>query len=153
MIELEIQRETSVQDLPSDDQLQGWVAKVLETRKPEAELVVRIVDTEEIQALNQQYRNKDKPTNVLSFPSEIPEIVASPLLGDIVICAAVVADEARAQAKPLMAHWAHMVVHGVLHLLGYDHITELEAQEMEHLECSILSTLGFEDPYLTERTK
>jgi probable rRNA maturation factor len=153
VIELEVQRQSSASNLPSDSELQAWVSKALEGQKETAELVVRIVDADEIQALNAQYRHKDKPTNVLSFPSEIPEIVASPLLGDIVICAGVVADEAQAQGKPLMAHWAHMIVHGVLHLLGYDHIVESDAQQMEHLECSILSTMGFQDPYLTERIK
>jgi len=153
VVELEIQRECKADVLPADADLKIWVDAALQGRDEPAEVVVRIVEAAEIHALNQQYRDKDALTNVLSFPSDLPEIVTSPLLGDIVICASVVAGEAHAQNKPLMAHWAHMTVHGVLHLLGYDHISEQDAQQMERLECSILSTLGVADPYLIERTK
>ncbi len=147
MIELVVQRLSTDLNLPADDDFQGWVEACLRARRDEAEVVIRVVDSAEIRALNMQYRQKDMPTNVLSFPSDLPEIVASSLLGDIVICASVVADEAQAQGKSLEAHWAHMVVHGVLHLIGYDHIAEEEAQQMERLECSILSTVGVADPY------
>ncbi len=153
MVELEVQRQSAEPDLPTDDDFQAWVEAALKGHRDDAEVVIRVVDSTEIQGLNSQYRHKDKPTNVLSFPSELPEIVASSLLGDIVICAAVVAQEAQAQGKPLMAHWAHMIVHGVLHLIGFDHISEQEAQQMERLECSILAMMGIADPYLIERTK
>jgi len=153
MIELVIQRQSTDRDLPADDVFQEWVEASLQGRRDEAEVVIRVVDAAEIQALNMQYRQKDAPTNVLSFPSDLPEIVASSLLGDIVICASVVADEAQAQGKPLDAHWAHMIVHGVLHLVGYDHITEEDAQQMERLECSILSTVGVADPYVKLKGK
>lgn len=113
----------------------------------EAELSVRIVDEDESQALNLQYRGKDKPTNVLSFPCELPDGVELPLLGDLVICAQVVAKEALEQGKVLHAHWAHMVVHGTLHLLGYDHIEDGEAEEMEAIEIQVLLELGYPNPY------
>ncbi|MGL5337628.1 MAG: rRNA maturation RNase YbeY, partial [Aeromonas veronii] len=96
------------------------------------------------------YRGKDKPTNVLSFPFEAPPGLELPLLGDLVICRQVVEREAEEQGKPLMAHWAHMVVHGSLHLLGYDHIEDEEAEEMEALERDIMQELGFADPYLSD---
>ena len=112
-----------------------------------AELTVRIVDEAEITALNRQYRGKDGPTNVLSFPYEEIPGIASDLLGDVVICAPVVASESVAQDKPLEAHWAHMVIHGVLHLLGYDHHKEGEASRMESTEAELLADLGYANPY------
>ena len=116
----------------------------------EAEVTVRIVDEAESNELNLTYRGKDKPTNVLSFPFEAPPGLELPLLGDLVICRQVVEREAEEQGKPLMAHWAHMVVHGSLHLLGYDHIDDEEAEEMEQLERDIMQELGFADPYLND---
>ena len=110
------------------------------------------MDEAESRQLNRDYRGKDSPTNVLSFPFEAPPQVASPLLGDLVICAPVVADEARDQGKPLLAHWAHMVVHGVLHLQGYDHQTDAEAERMEEIECRILQNLHFPNPYSILKT-
>lgn len=133
--------------LPTSEQLKAWVDAALTGFVEEAELTVRIVERDEIQQLNRTYRHQDKPTNVLSFPFEAPPGVELPLLGDVVICAVVVADEAQQQGKPLMAHWAHMVVHGVLHLLGYDHIEDNEAEEMEGLEVEILAELGVANPY------
>jgi probable rRNA maturation factor len=115
--------------------------------RDEAQLTIRITDEAEIQELNRTYRHKDKPTNVLSFPFEAPPGVEIPLLGDIIICAAVVAREAGEQGKPLQAHWAHMVIHGTLHLLGYDHIDETEAEQMEGLEITLLAGLGYANPY------
>lgn len=134
-------------DLPSLDALSVWVHAVLDGRMDEAELTIRIVDNEESQQLNNDYRGKDKPTNVLSFPFEAPPEIELPLLGDLIICAPVVAQEAQTQNKTLQAHWAHMVVHGCLHLLGYDHIDDAEADEMESLETQIITQLGFETPY------
>ncbi|MCG7602007.1 rRNA maturation RNase YbeY [Halomonas sp. McH1-25] len=136
--------------LPGEQELVAWVAAVLARHDvaPDSEVTIRLVDSEESQALNRDYRGKDKPTNVLSFPFEAPpgmEDVA--LLGDLVICHAVVAGEAQEQGKPLPHHYAHMVVHGTLHLLGYDHIEDAEADEMEALEREILSDFGIADPY------
>ena len=111
------------------------------------ELTIRVVDSEESQQLNFQYRDKDKPTNVLSFPFEAPPGIQLPLLGDLVICAQVVEDEAKTQNKPLHHHWAHMIVHGTLHLLGYDHTEDRQAEEMESLEIALLTKLDIDDPY------
>jgi len=124
---------------------QPWQAA--DTIHHAAQLTVRLVDTEEGVALNQDYRHRQGPTNVLSFPFEEPFQLQPPLLGDVVICAPLVASEARQQNKPLLAHWAHLVVHGTLHLLGYDHLGDNQAQVMEGLEIMILAQLGFSDPY------
>ncbi len=150
-LDLEIQVETGSQDVPGEDDIRRWAMAALEGRREQAELLVRVVDSEESRTLNREYRGKDRPTNVLSFPSEVPEIVQSGLLGDLVICAPVVAQEAQDQGKALEAHWAHMVIHGVLHLLGFDHQDDREADEMEALETRLLSGLGFPDPYETEK--
>lgn len=136
--------------LPSEAQLQGWLDGTILGFQQEAEVTVRIVDEAESNELNLTYRGKDKPTNVLSFPFEAPPGLELPLLGDLVICCQVVEREAIEQGKPLMAHWAHMVVHGSLHLLGYDHIEDDEAEEMEALERDIMQELGFADPYLND---
>jgi len=136
--------------LPDTKQIEQWVEAALKAanyRAEEAELTVRIVSEPESAELNQAYRHKSGPTNVLSFPFEpIPEL-PMPLLGDLVVCAPVVTHEAEEQGKPLEAHWAHMLVHGSLHLLGYDHIEEAEAEAMETLEIAILSALGYDNPY------
>lgn len=132
--------------VPDEARLRAWVAAALAGRE-DAELTVRVVDEAEIAALNATYRGKEGPTNVLSFPADLPPEVASPLLGDVVICAPVVAAQAEAQGKALEAHWAHMVVHGCLHLLGYDHIEAAEAEAMEGREREVLAHLGFPDPY------
>ena len=136
-------------DLPTEDQLKQWVTAVLITRTEyeEPELTIRIVDEAESQELNNDYRGKDKPTNVLSFPFEAPAHVPIPLLGDLIICKQVVEREAIEQGKTLTSHWAHMTVHGCLHLLGYDHIEDEEAEEMEAIERTVMDELGFEDPY------
>jgi probable rRNA maturation factor len=147
MLELEVQRPFTAKGVPTDGQLQEWAGAVLAGRRERAELLIRIVDEAEGRALNSRYRGKDYPTNVLSFPSDLPEEVDSALLGDLVICAPVVSGEAAEQGKALAAHWAHMVVHGMLHLLGYDHRTEEEAERMEGVEVRILNRLGFADPY------
>lgn len=137
--------------LPSEQDFQSWLDYTLTQFQPDSELTIRIVDSEESHQLNHDYRGKDKPTNVLSFPFEAPPGVEINLLGDLVICKQVVEDEAVAQQKTLTAHWAHMVVHGSLHLLGYDHIQDEEAEEMESLETEIMQGLGFDDPYLAEK--
>ncbi|MFM2482214.1 rRNA maturation RNase YbeY [Celerinatantimonas sp. YJH-8] len=133
--------------LPSQDELVTWASAALELCESEGELTVRLVEPEESQALNHQYREKNRPTNVLSFPFQSPPGIDLGLLGDLVICKSVVEKEALEQNKPLSHHWAHMVVHGCLHLLGYDHIEDDEAEEMEALEVKILSTLNIADPY------
>lgn len=155
MIDLDLQLAYEGQDIPTQAQFQLWVETTLSTFKEQAELSIRIVDNEESQALNHEYRGKDKPTNVLSFPFEIPSELAhldadeiGYLIGDLIICAPVVELEAQQQNKQLMHHWAHMVVHGCLHLLGYDHINDDEAEIMENLERDILSKLEISDPYL-----
>ena len=137
-------------DLPPAEALEDWVRAALAGRRPAAQLVVRIVGESEGRELNERYRGRRGPTNVLSFPFEQPELLDPPLLGDIVVCAPVVAREAAEQGKPLEAHWAHMVIHGVLHLTGYDHEEESEALIMEGLERDILAGLGFPDPYAGE---
>lgn len=146
-IEIDIQR-VSNDWTPDDAQFNRWVQTVLAEHE-QAELTIRVVDPAESQELNKTYRGKDKPTNVLSFPFEVPEGVPDCyLLGDLVICASVVQTEAEQQHKELLAHWAHMVVHGTLHLLGYDHVSDVDAAVMEPLEVRLLATLGYPDPYL-----
>ena len=137
--------------LPTAEQIEQWATAAVQPQSDEVEMTVRIVDEAESHALNLNYRGKDRPTNVLSFPFECPDEVELPLLGDLVICRQVVEREAQEQDKPVMAHWAHMVVHGSLHLLGYDHIEDDEAEKMESLETQIMTGLGFADPYLSEK--
>jgi probable rRNA maturation factor len=146
-LELELQIATQQDNIPSKESLIVWSKSALRDERRQAEMVIRLVDEDEIQGLNRRYRGKDNPTNVLSFPSNLPEIVDSDLLGDLVICVPVVVRESQEQGKPPEAHWAHMVVHGVLHLLGYDHQDEEDAQTMEQLETDVMATLGFQDPY------
>ncbi len=152
MLELDLQIASQAKNLPSQAQLELWLAAVLkfENIVEDKELSVRIVDEEESQSLNKQYRGKDKPTNVLSFPFESPAGIELPLMGDLVVCQQVVFDEAKQQSKELLAHWAHMIVHGSLHLLGYDHIKDSDAQIMEAKELAILAELGISDPYHLE---
>jgi probable rRNA maturation factor len=133
--------------LPSHADMQAWAEAALGPYNKNFELTIRIVTSEESQQLNGQYRQKDKPTNVLSFPFDVPEGIELDLLGDLVICADVVETEAKEQNKQLNAHWAHMIIHGCLHLLGYDHISDNEATEMEAIEIKHLVALGFNDPY------
>ena len=149
---IDYQVATQAPQLPSTEELERWVSAVLEHHadEPGHELTIRVVDVDESQALNRDYRGKDKPTNVLSFPFEAPPGIDLPLLGDLVICHAVVAQEAQQQHKPLIQHYAHMVIHGTLHLLGYDHIENDEAEAMEQLERTLLAEFDIPDPYLNE---
>ena len=155
-LELDLQIASEAPHLPTESDVAGWITAALRQAGYQApddmptEMTVRIVDHEESQELNNTYRGKDNPTNVLSFPFEAPEDIPLALLGDLVICAPVVAQESQEQNKPLQAHWAHMVVHGTLHLLGFDHIEDDAAAEMEALEVQILDNLGFADPYVIE---
>ena len=133
--------------LPSAVSFRQWVAAACKGRILRADLALRVVDEREGQSLNRHYRGKQHPTNVLSFPAELPEGVKLPLLGDIVLCAPVIAREAREQHKPLAAHYAHLTVHGVLHLLGFEHENDRDAEVMEATEREILAGLGIADPY------
>jgi len=138
--------------IPAAASFRKWVAAALDSRIRDADLAIRIVGDDEGRALNRHYRGKDYATNVLSFPADMPEGlpkgVKLPLLGDLVICAPVVAREAIEQKKTLAAHYAHLTVHGALHLLGWDHEDDRDAECMEQLERDILATLGVADPYL-----
>jgi probable rRNA maturation factor len=135
--------------VPAATSFRQWVEAALRgaKRRRATELSIRIVDAAEGRALNRDYRGKDYATNVLSFEADLPPGLKLPLIGDIVICAPVVAREAAEQGKPSRDHWAHLTVHGVLHLLGHDHIVEAEAEAMEALETRILAGLGIADPY------
>jgi len=148
-LHVDIQRAAALPG-PMDALIQHWVAAALQGRRDAAEMTIRIVDEAESAELNQTYRHKQGATNVLSFPFETPADVPVDLLGDLVICAAVVERQATEQCKTSEAHWAHMVVHGSLHLLGYDHIDAEEAEAMEALEISILESMGFSNPYEEE---
>ena len=145
--QIDVQYAVSADGIPGAESIRQWVEQAMPADNAAAELTVRIVDEAEITALNRQYRGKDGPTNVLSFPYEGIPGIASNLLGDIVVCAPVVASESVTQDKLLEAHWAHMVIHGVLHLLGYDHHKEGEAGRMESTEIGMLAGLGYANPY------
>ncbi len=146
VIELEL---INPNQLPAPDttQFQHWLQLVSEQLQTAGEICIKVVDEQESQSLNHQYRGKDKPTNVLSFPADVPDFVASDHLGDLAICSQVVALEAAEQHKSVNDHWAHMTIHGVLHLLGYDHIVAADAETMEALEISLLAATGIPDPY------
>ncbi|WP_370979758.1 rRNA maturation RNase YbeY [Agaribacterium sp. ZY112] len=148
MANIDVQIACAADALPSEDQLQHWCKTALKAAGRDGALALRISDAKEIQTLNQQYRNKNNSTNVLSFPSDLPAELGLDELGDIIMCAEVIAREAVEQNKNADDHWAHMVIHGTLHLCGYDHIDDKEAEEMEALETQILATLGINNPYL-----
>jgi probable rRNA maturation factor len=144
---LDIQIISQSKQLPDQEQLQYWVDAVLKDGYQDSELVIRIVDEAEMTQFNEQYRDKKGSTNILSFPFEVPEGVDSNLLGDILVCAPVVEKEAQQQHKERDNHWAHIIVHGVLHLLGYDHVDDQDAEEMEALEIKILKKIKIKNPY------
>ena len=151
-LSVDVQIANDEDDHPPPSSIEQWVAAAIGQRMTEAELTVRIVDEAEITQLNSDYRGQHKATNVLSFPAEIPDHIDLPLLGDLVVCASVVENEARKQHKKSLHHWAHMIIHGTLHLLGYDHIEDDEAEIMERLEIDILASLNIADPYTITST-
>ncbi len=150
---LSIQNASAAEALPTRAQIRQWAEAALQPGIAKAEITFRIVDAEEGQALNRDYRGKDYATNVLTFTfdDEMPAIPGLPLLGDIVLCAPVVAREAAEQAITLEAHYCHLVVHGVLHLQGFNHIEENEAEAMEARETQIVTSLGYDDPYRMDK--
>ncbi len=150
---LDLQIATERDDYPSQQQFQRWVDTVLTDPSRDDEIVIRLVDEAESAELNRQYRHKQCPTNILSFPFEGPEGYETDLLGDLVICVPLIAKEAEEQHKLSEHHWAHITIHGVLHLLGYDHIEENEAEEMETLEIKLLNMLNIENPYHEKSAK
>ena len=144
---LDIQSASTSEDAPDEQSIKRWVGAVIDSNQGDTELSVRIVDEPEGKLLNETYRGASGATNVLSFPFENQTPEALPLIGDIVVCAPIVQREAKQQNKDLNAHWAHMIIHGVLHLLGYDHQDDAEAAIMEALETEIMQKLGFPPPY------
>ena len=152
MVELDLQIALNPESpqaiaIPEQQQFENWIEAATASVKDDSQLTIRLVDETEMTNLNQTYRHKEGPTNVLSFPFEAPPEFDLPLLGDIIICATVVNREADEQNKKPEAHWAHMVIHGCLHLLGYDHVEDEDAEEMERLETEILIRLGYGAPY------
>ncbi|MGH1470937.1 MAG: rRNA maturation RNase YbeY [Cellvibrionaceae bacterium] len=159
-ITVDIQVATKSDDSPEPEPIHSWIQSALEhpsvvsllpqqcvTLEKNIELSLRIVDRDESQNLNQQYRGKNKPTNILSFPSDLPEGLPFLHLGDLVVCAPVVKQESIDQQKKLQNHWAHMLIHGTLHLVGFDHVEDAQAEIMETLEIDILSTMNIPNPY------
>jgi probable rRNA maturation factor len=149
-ITLDLQLASNANNIPTEADFQSWLNAAVQPFQAEAEVTIRIVDSAESQQLNLQYRSKDKPTNVLSFPFQPPPGLELPLLGDLVVCVPVVQSEALEQNKALNDHWAHMVVHGCLHLLGFDHINDDDAAQMEAEEIQILASIGINNPYLLD---
>ena len=154
-IDLVVQRSTGSGNVPLDEQFQAWAEAALSGREGEYSLAIRVVDEDEALRYNSEYRDKGYATNVLSFPAELPaglpDEVRQSQLGDLLICAPVVAREATEQELAANDHWAHLVIHGVLHLLGYDHQQDDDATVMESLETEILAGLGIADPYHDDR--
>ena len=148
---LDLQKVVTSDTIPTQKKLESWIRKALlaieKEHDEDCELTIRVVGIDEIQSLNRTYRHQNKATNVLSFPFESPAEISLPLLGDLVICHDIVIEEAKQQGKTIEAHWAHMVVHGVLHLKGFDHIDDVEAEVMELLEIKILDGFNIANPY------
>ena len=149
-IDITVQSIAAEPSAPPENKLVHWARSALDGNIKEAEITLRITDEDEIQSLNAKWRHIDEPTNVLSFPLNDSGGFPPILLGDIVICAPIIKQEAAAQNKSLPAHWAHMIIHGILHLMSYDHVKEKDAKIMEEKEISILKTLGFPNPYLNQ---
>lgn len=147
LTDISIQNASDSDEVPEEGSLRRWALNALEPFCDSAEVCLRIVDTDESASLNQEYRQKSGPTNVLSFPYPSETFESAEIQGDLVICAPVVEQEAAQQSKALDAHWAHMVTHGMLHLLGYDHIEDNDTEEMEQLEIRLLAKLGYPNPY------
>ncbi len=150
---LSLQNASTASGLPTRSQIRKWAEAALLPATSKAEITFRIVDAEEGQTLNREYRGKDYATNVLTFTfdEDMPDIPGLPLMGDIVLCAPVVEREAAEQGIALEAHYCHLVVHGVLHLQGFDHLEEAEAEAMEALESQIVISLGYDDPYRMDK--
>ncbi len=148
VIDLQLATDT-LPDLPDIKTLESWAEAALSAAgyEKEAELTVRMADPEEIRALNRDYRGVDRPTNILSFPFECPPGIELPLIGDLVICEEILRREAEEQGKTYQEHFAHLIIHGTLHLIGYDHIEPKDAQVMEPLEIRALAALGYQNPY------
>ncbi len=144
--EVTVQSITESNGIPSDQKLTQWCHAVIHDLNESKELTIRIVDEHESAELNEAWRNKTGPTNVLSFPFD-DDFEHTKILGDLVICASILEKEAKQQNKPLEAHWAHIIIHGSLHLLGYDHINSTDAEIMESKEQQIMADLGFKNPY------
>jgi probable rRNA maturation factor len=146
---IDIQNATDTPLPVTEEQLTQWATLALPEQMKEAELTIRLVSPEEMVHLNSTYRKQNKVTNVLAFPYELPDSVASlcPLLGDVVICPQVLLKESQEYNKPLEAYWAHMLIHGILHLLGYDHIEEADAQVMQAFEINLMEEIGYTNPY------
>lgn len=138
-----------LKNIPSSDHVSNWLHAALTHihHKKDIEVGIRVIGSDESYRLNQQYRNQAKATNVLSFESELPDYIPSNFIGDLAICASIVVEEALTQNKSINDHWAHLCIHGLLHLLGYDHINENDAEIMERAEIKILAQLGIDDPY------
>ena len=164
-VEVDLQNPNNAESLPSLLEIKTWCEAAVQSQshalafENTLSVLIRVVDDEESASLNKNYREKEGPTNVLSFPNEVPEFMLNipelneqnSHLGDLVICDALMKKEAVEQGKPLLSHWAHLIIHGMLHLQGYDHIDDVEANEMESLEIQIMEQLGFENPYIQKR--
>ena len=148
-MELFVDNQTDSKEIPSDLEIAGWVSAALAIQTDDYhELGIRIINEQDSSYLNSTYRNKGGATNILSFPCESSAEIDIRILGDLAICQPVVAREAMTQGKPYRSHFAHMIVHGVLHLLGYDHMVDKDAQEMEQIEIAVLAKIGIKNPYI-----
>ena len=148
MVKVEVQYAVVDPNIPTEQEFQDWASIIEAKIHAQEEVSIRIVDENEIAKLNHDYRNRAQSTNVLAFPAEIPSGTNLPFIGDIVICAPIVAKQAAEQGKSLASHWAHLMLHGILHLQGYDHIDAIDAKNMEQLEAQLMQKLGFPNPYL-----
>lgn len=150
LVDISVQRACEHPGVPEDEQFKHWVSLALGPERAGAAVCIRLVDEDEGRTLNLKWRERDQATNVLSFPAELPEGAGIDFIGDLVLCVPVIEREAQEQGKPLFDHWAHLVIHGVLHLRGFDHISEQQAKQMEAREIELLAGLGIPDPYAGE---